>query len=208
MRLQERSILMAKINFSHASFKGAFVDPEALNKTHASAEFIILGRSNVGKSSLINALTKKQIAKTSSTPGKTETINHFMIDELISLYDLPGYGFAKFKTKRLGWADFIDQFIETKGAHLKGFLLLIDIRHPLSEEDKVMLGYLHKFPSPLHVIFTKIDKLNQTDLKKQLEFLQGQIQELYVNPFTILTFSTKLPLSCKNLEKMIGIWAN
>jgi GTP-binding protein len=197
---------MTKINFSNAKFLGAYVDKEAIMHLD-HAEFILMGRSNVGKSSLINSLTRKQIAKTSSTPGKTETINHYEIDDKISIFDLPGYGFAKFKSKRLAWSDFIDQFIEENGSKLRAFLLLIDSRHDLSEEDVVMIDYLKKFSSPLVVIFTKVDKLKSFELKKNIESLSEQIKQVYINHFVILPFSTKLSEYCKNLEKMMGIWA-
>jgi len=198
---------MAKFNFSNAKFVGAFTDPKKI-ENFGHSEFIILGRSNVGKSSLINSLTRKPVAKTSSMPGKTETINHYVIDDLISLYDLPGYGFAKFKAKRLGWAEFIDEFIKEKGSSLKAFLLLIDSRHDISPEDEEMIGYLKRFKSPLVVIFTKVDKLNKSELKKHIETLSDQIKQIYINDFFILPFSTKIPEHCKNLEKMMSIWAN
>lgn len=125
---------MSRINFLNAKFLGAFVELPDIPKLDL-AEFILMGRSNVGKSSLINALTRKPLAKTSSTPGKTETINLYSVDECIALFDLPGYGFAKFKSKRLSWSLFIDNFIEERGDNLKAFLLLMDVRHDLSEED-------------------------------------------------------------------------
>ena len=197
---------MAKINFSNAQFLGAFVNVDEI-KDLPLAEFMILGRSNVGKSSLINALTKKPIAKTSSIPGKTETINHYLIDNTISLFDLPGYGFAKFKTKRMSWSDFIDKFIVKKGDTLKAFLVLIDSRHDLSEDDIALFDYLNNFKSPVVVIFTKVDKLKAHELKKNIEVLSFQIKECFKNPFVILPFSSKIAAHCKNLENMMGLWA-
>jgi GTP-binding protein len=197
---------MTKIVFSKAAFIGAFTDPKAI-QDYQHAEFIILGRSNVGKSSLINSLTRKPIAKTSSVPGKTETINHYVIDDQISLYDLPGYGFAKFKAKRLGWSDFIDNFITTKSSQLKAFLLLLDIRHDISEEDVAMIEYLRSFDTQLIIIFTKVDKLSTAELRRNIEVLSAQVKEVYTKSFVIFPFSTKIALHCKNLEKMMGIWA-
>lgn len=197
---------MAKINFLKTAFLGAFVKLDDITNP-PFAEFMLLGRSNVGKSSLINALTRKAVAKTSSTPGKTETINHYTIDEQISLFDLPGYGYAKFKTKRVGWSEFIDAFIEKKGNQLKAFLVLIDVRHALSEEDKTLLQYLNRFSSPLVIIFTKIDKLNSSELKRHTETLAKEIEAHYTGPLEYFNFSIKLPLTCKQLEHKIGIWA-
>lgn len=197
---------MSKINFAQTIFAGAFVDPSQIQNSLKS-EFLILGRSNVGKSSLINALTKKTVAKTSSVPGKTETINHYIIDQKISLYDLPGYGFAKFKSKRLGFSDFIDKFIQKKGNDLKAFLLLVDSRHNLSEDDAAMIDYLKQYRSPLVIVFTKIDKLNHNEQKQNIEVLSQQIKSIYRNDFVIFPFSTKIATYCKQLEKMMEIWA-
>lgn len=196
---------MGKINFSQAQFLGAFVKISEIQELKLP-EFIIMGRSNVGKSTLINALTRKKIAKTSSTPGKTETINHYMVDNAFSLYDLPGYGFAKFRDKRLLWGEFIDQFITQKGHHLKAFLILIDCRHDISEEDVEMLQFLQNFSSPVAVILTKVDKLKTDELKKNTEIISSQIKQCFNNPFVILPFSSKIASHCKHLEKMIELW--
>ena len=199
---------MAKINFSNASFKGAFVNIKQIPVDGSSSSFVIIGRSNVGKSSLINALTRKQIAKTSSTPGKTETINFYAIDQKISLFDLPGYGYAKYKDKRHGWGEFIDEFLRTYCDQFSAILLLIDIRHDLSEEDSDMLKYLETYNCPLAVIFTKTDKLNVTEQKRNVETLCEQIKTAYGKSFEILPFSTKTPACCKQLEKKMEIWAD
>jgi GTP-binding protein len=196
---------MPKINFSKAQFLGAFVNIQEINELNLP-EFIIMGRSNVGKSSLINALTRKKIAKTSSTPGKTETINQYLIDDAFSLYDLPGYGFAKFREKRLLWGNFIDKFIEQKGNKLKAFLVLIDSRHDISQEDVAMLEFLQNFSSPLAIVLTKVDKLKTDELKKNTEIISHQIKQCFNNPFVILPFSSKIPSHCKHLEKMIELW--
>lgn len=197
---------MKKINYLNSNFIGAFTESAKIPVTKLP-EFIILGRSNVGKSSLINALTRKQIAKTSSTPGKTETINVYTLDNALVMYDLPGYGFAKFKDKRAAFTTFIDQFIQDKSPSLKAFLLLIDSRHDLSDDDIAMIDYLKSLKAPLAVIFTKIDKLNATELKKNIETLSNQIKQVFINPFAILPFSSKIAERCKTLEKMMELWA-
>lgn len=208
MKTKGRSqLFMAKINFSKAQFLGAFINIQDIKELNLP-EFIIMGRSNVGKSTLINALTRKKIAKTSSTPGKTETINHYLIDDFFSLYDLPGYGFAKFREKRLLWGNFIDQFIQQKGHKLKAFLVLLDSRHDLSQEDIEMLTYLQKFSSPVAIILTKVDKLKIDELKKNTEIISHQIKQCFNNPFVILPFSSKIASHCKHLEKMIELWVN
>lgn len=199
---------MPKIHFSNASFKGAFVDIKQIPIDENTARFVIIGRSNVGKSSLINALTRKQIAKTSSTPGKTETINFYSIDEKISLFDLPGYGYAKYKDKRHGWGEFIDAFLKLHCDQFSAILLLIDIRHDLSEEDSSMLEYLETYNCPLAVIFTKTDKLTLSEQKRHIETLCTQIKTAYRKSFEILPFSIKVPACCKQLEKKMELWAD
>lgn len=196
---------MSKINFSNIQFLGSFVKSTDVPAIKCP-EFIIMGRSNVGKSTLINALTRKKIAKTSSTPGKTETINHYFIDEKISLYDLPGYGFAKFRDKRAVWGEFIDEFIQSKGNQLKAFLVLIDSRHDISPEDEAMFQFLRSFKAPVAVILTKVDKLKPDELKKNTEIISHQINECFQNPFVVLPFSSKIASHCKHLEKMMEIW--
>jgi GTP-binding protein len=197
---------MKKINFLNSKFIGAYTDISEI-PDFKLPEFMILGRSNVGKSSLINALTRKQIAKTSSTPGKTETINVYLIDDAFVIYDLPGYGYAKIKNKRAGFSEFIDDFIKSKGNQLKSFLLLIDSRHPLSPDDASMIDYLRHLQSPLSIIYTKVDKLNTSELKNCIISNSNQIKAIYIKAFEILPFSSKMAQHCKNLEKLMETWA-
>lgn len=123
-------------------------------------EIAFVGRSNVGKSSLINHLTRKTgLAKTSSTPGKTQHVNFFLIDDALCLVDLPGYGFAKVaKTKRAGWGDLIESYLADR-PQLALIVLLCDIRHPPSEEDISFAQWASTLGHPIVVVFTKADKL-------------------------------------------------
>jgi GTP-binding protein len=199
---------MPKINFSNASFKGAFIESDKIPFDKKTSNFVFIGRSNVGKSSLINALTRKPIAKTSATPGKTETINLYSVDQKISLFDLPGYGYAKFKDKRKAWGNFIDEFLQHNSQDFSALVLLLDLRHDLSEEDFGMLQFLNTFDCPLAVIFTKSDKLNAFEQKKNVETLCQQVKTVYDKNFDILTFSNKIPQLCKQLEKKMELWAD
>lgn len=128
-------------------------------------EIAFAGRSNVGKSSLINHLTqKKDLAKVSSTPGKTQLINFFDIDESFALVDLPGYGFAKIsKETREKWGDLIQGYLENRKT-LKLIILLIDLRHPPTIEDIAFAKWALHFNKPLLIVFTKSDKLSKNEV--------------------------------------------
>ncbi len=132
-------------------------------------EFAFIGRSNVGKSSLINMLTgKKNLAKTSGTPGKTQLINHFLIDENWYLVDLPGFGYAKAsKTKRFQWEKFIAEYL-TKRETLLNIFVLLDARLEPQQIDLEFMNWCGEKEIPFSMVFTKIDKLSSTALQKNL----------------------------------------
>jgi GTP-binding protein len=123
-------------------------------------EYAFIGRSNVGKSSLINMLTnRKSLAKISGKPGKTQLINHFLINDEWYLVDLPGYGFAKTgKTQRLKWEKFINEYL-LKRENLLNVFVLIDSRHEPQRIDLNFMGWLGENGIPFSIVFTKLDKL-------------------------------------------------
>lgn len=133
------------------------------------AEYAFIGRSNVGKSSLINYLVNnKNLAKTSSRPGKTQLINHFLINEEWYLVDLPGYGYAKTSKKnRKTWEQFIADYI-LKRENLLNLFVLIDSRHEPQKIDLDFMEWLGIKGIPFSIIFTKIDKISSTQLSKNL----------------------------------------
>ena len=135
----------------------------------AYPEYAFIGRSNVGKSSLINMLTgRKNLAKTSSTPGKTQLINYFLIDEGWYLVDLPGYGYAKrSKAMRAEWDKLIRNYLLTR-ANLVCTFLLIDARLDPQEKDVGFMEWLGSQQLPFAIVFTKTDKLGKTELQKKL----------------------------------------
>lgn len=141
-------------------------------------EYAFIGRSNVGKSSLINMLTnKKQLAKTSSTPGKTITINHFVINDEWYLVDLPGYGFAqRSKKDRESWKVMLDNYIRNR-KNLISMFVLVDSRIEPQKIDLEFISHLGELQMPFGIIFTKIDKINNTTLEKNLEVYKTKLAE-------------------------------
>lgn len=133
-------------------------------------EIAFAGKSNVGKSSLINALMKrKALARTSSQPGKTQTINFYNINEAMYLVDLPGYGYAKVSpSEKAKWGKMIERYLHTS-KDLKAVFLLVDIRHEPSANDKQMYDWiLHNGYEPI-IIATKLDKLKRSQVQKNIK---------------------------------------
>ena len=132
-------------------------------------EYAFIGRSNVGKSSLINSLcNKKKLAKTSSRPGKTQLINHFLINENWYLVDLPGYGYARVsKTQKKIFQTFIIKYFKYRSQLVNAFLL-VDIRHEPQSIDLKFMEWLEENLIPFSIVFTKADKLNTKSIEKNI----------------------------------------
>ena len=153
-------------------------------------EVVFSGRSNVGKSSLINKLcTRKSLARVSATPGKTTTINFFSAGEGWMLVDLPGYGYAKRSQKEMErWAALMEAYFQS-GRDIRLVVQLIDMRHKPTADDRMMLSFLKEVGLPTLVVLTKADKLNKTEYKENLAMLteiantEGEV--LDVVPFTV-----------------------
>lgn len=175
---------MKEIPFERAQFLRAVLAEEEIPTFcnvhhHILPEIALIGRSNVGKSSLINHLLKhKYLAKVSSTPGKTQSINFFQIDDQLILVDLPGYGFAKVaKDLKEKWSSSIERFLKTRST-LKLLLLLMDIRRLPSEEDIAFIEWAHFHRRPLLCVLTKHDKLTEAEKKKQITLFEKAFQEI------------------------------
>ena len=145
--------------------------PEQLDKI----EFAFVGRSNVGKSSLINSLTSRlKLARTSKTPGRTQLINYFLINDEFYIVDLPGYGFAKVpKEMKKQWGKTMERYIASKRKKL--VFVLLDIRRVPSDEDIEMLEWLEYNEMDYKIIFTKIDKLSNNERAKQLKAIKTRL---------------------------------
>lgn len=141
-----------------------------------SIEFSFIGRSNVGKSSLINSLTgRRSLARTSKMPGRTQLINYFLIDNEIYFIDLPGYGFAKVPdTVKKDWGKTIETYLTSK--RKKIVFLLLDLRRIPSGEDMEMLKWLEHYEVEYYIIFTKSDKLSNNEKFRQLKEIKKKLQ--------------------------------
>ena len=150
-------------------------------------EVAFSGRSNVGKSSLLNALVRrKALARVRKTPGKTREINFFRVNHQFVLADLPGYGFARVaKTTREQWRPLIEGYLRIS-APLRGVVQLIDSRHPPTPDDLLMLEFLAEIGAPTIVVLTKIDKLRATELERRIIELTSALglEEAQVIPFS------------------------
>ena len=135
----------------------------------------VAGKSNVGKSSLINMLAnKKKLAKTSTTPGRTRLINYFDFGDFV-LADLPGYGFAKApKEEKQKWGRLIETFLSTQNIRL--LLSLVDIRHEPTADDKMMVNYLYHYAVPFALVATKADKLAKTRIKPRINEIASSLR--------------------------------
>lgn len=162
-----------------AKFISSFTDISKLPQT-GLAELAFIGRSNVGKSSLINMLCdQKKLAKTSSTPGKTQTINHFLIDDTWYLVDLPGYGYAKVsKDQRFKWEDMIRLYL-LKHEPLTCVFVLIDSRLSPQKIDIEFINWLGENGIAFSIVFTKADKPKPNELKKNLADMQEELYKVW-----------------------------
>lgn len=159
-----------------AEFKGVFVDIKQLPEL-AWPEVAMVGRSNVGKSSLINKLVnRKKLAKSSSTPGKTRTINYYLINDEWHMVDLPGYGYAKVsKTERAKWGQMIEAYLSQR-KQLKGVLQILDIRHPPSADDIMMKDWLGHHEIPVLLVATKADKISRGSRLQHLAVIRRELK--------------------------------
>jgi GTP-binding protein len=167
------------MEITKAEFVVSNTDVKKCPKTHLP-EFAFIGRSNVGKSSLINMLCgKKDLALTSSKPGKTQLINHFLINDAWYLVDLPGYGYAKVaRSSREQWEEFISYYLLER-KNLVCVFVLIDSRIPIQPVDAQFMKWLGENEIPFCILFTKTDKLTKNELNKNLNEYHTRMMGLW-----------------------------
>ena len=199
---------MNKINFKSAEFFTTVNDIIAL-PSQSINEIAICGRSNSGKSSLINTLTNKtRLAFTSKTPGRTQHINYFTVgDEGLFLVDLPGYGYAKVPEKiRKHWGVILSKYLQER-PQLSGLILIMDIRHPLKDSDYTMLNFFAATQKPIHIVLSKADKLNHQQKTQALSLVRTSLSKEF-NNCTVQLFSAPKRQGIEELETVLTDWFN
>ena len=173
------------------------------------SEVAIAGRSNAGKSSALNALCQQNaLARVSKTPGRTQQLVYFDIPPTTDrfLVDLPGYGFAKVpKDLQAHWQAFLDSYFGSREA-LKGLVVVMDIRHPLKEYDRQMLGYAANRGLPAHALLTKADKLSRGAQGNALLAVRKELASAFGDSVSVQAFSGESKLGVEEARAVVGGW--
>ena len=197
---------MSNINFSRIEFMCSAPDSSHCPPDEG-VEVAFAGRSNAGKSSAINCLTNNRLARTSKTPGRTQLINFFSLNNQQRLVDLPGYGFAKVpKAMKKDWDRNLAEYLQTRRS-LQGLVLLMDIRHPLQEFDRQMIHWAGQSQLPIHLLLSKSDKLKHGPAKSTLLKVQQFVREQHVAQNTsVQLFSSLKKQGLDELGDKLNTW--
>ena len=170
------------------------------------AEVAFTGRSNAGKSSAINSITDHRgLARTSKTPGRTQLINFFALDDEHRLVDLPGFGYAKVSLDvRDNWQQTLNEYLQIRTS-LAGLVLIMDIRHPLTPFDVDMLTWCREMQMPVHILLTKADKLSRGAAGAVLEKVRRYLAQ-YPSTATVQTFSALKKQGIDDARKQLAEW--
>ena len=169
-------------------------------------EVAFAGRSNAGKSSALNTLTRASLARTSKTPGRTQLLNFFSLDQDRRLVDLPGYGYAKVPIPlKLHWQRHLEAYLGSRNS-LMGLVLMMDIRHPLTPFDCLMLDWAASNNMPMHILLTKADKLTFGAGKAALLKTQQAIQEKWGDTASIQLFSSTKRIGVAEAQHVLADW--
>lgn len=179
-----------KLNYNKAEYIASYGTYSQIPKSE-KVEIAFAGHSNVGKSTLINKLfNRKNLARVSSVPGKTATINFYGLEN-IYFVDLPGYGYAKVaKSEKERWSGLIDGYLSSE-RDIRLVFMLVDMRHAPTKDDVKMIDYLIDTETPFVLVLTKADKLKKTERVKRMEAFRTEIQcfeDMHVIPFSSMTF--------------------
>ncbi len=196
---------LGTVNFRTAEF---LQSASALDNAppDTGSEVAFAGRSNSGKSSAINTLTEnRKLARTSRTPGRTQLINFFSLSDTQRLVDLPGYGYAKVPLKmKQAWNRHLEQYLQERQS-LRGLILLMDVRHPLRDQDEQMISWAATAGMPVHVLLTKADKLKRGPAKNTLLSVRARLME-YGELASVQLFSSLKRDGLKELEGKLKRW--
>ena len=190
------------MNYNKVEFEAAFGTLKQIPQSDLP-EIVFAGRSNVGKSSMLNRLfNRKNLARVSSMPGKTITINFFKVENNVRIVDLPGYGYAKVaKGEKRRWAEMMEGYFQSP-RNIKLVVQLVDMRHKPSEDDYIMMRFLQDADLPFIVAATKSDKLNKTQYNERKNALREELAEFGDN-IIILPFSSEKGEGTDELKKII-----
>lgn len=174
--------------------------------TDEGMEVAFVGRSNAGKSTALNILTgQKQLARTSKTPGRTQLVNFFGLDEERRLVDLPGHGYAKVSSSmKRDWQKLIDSYLRDRGC-LKGLVLLMDIRHPLQPFEQEIIQWASQVQLPVHILLTKADKLKRGPASTALLTVKKKIKQ-HGKLISVQIFSALKHIGVEELAQQLNSW--
>lgn len=169
-------------------------------------EVAFAGRSNAGKSSAINVICdQKNLARTSKTPGRTQLLNFFALDDERRLVDLPGYGFAKVAVNiKRDWQGELSNYLENRQC-LRGLVLMMDVRHPMKNYDRQMLEWSAHIGLPVHVLLTKADKLKKGPAANSFQKVRGELAEIHPD-FSVQLFSALKRTGLQDVYKKLDQW--
>lgn len=194
----------SRVNYGAANFITSAPDISKL-PDDSGIEIAFAGRSNAGKSSALNALTEQKLARTSKTPGRTQLINAFALNEQHRLIDLPGYGFAKVPLEmKKKWQRSLGEYLQ-KRKSLKGLVVLMDIRHPLKDLDRELINWAVDSNIPVLALLTKADKFKQGKAKSEVLKVRRELSELE-GDISVHAFSSLKGTGLNELAKQLDEW--
>ena len=194
---------MNTVYFS-AEFESSASDP--YHCPSSLVEVAFAGRSNAGKSSAINAITRNgKLARTSKTPGRTQLINHFSLKDDRYLVDLPGYGYAQVsKSQQKKWQAAMTQYLVSRDS-LQGLILVMDIRHPLTDSDWQLIELQQRGHAGLHILLTKSDKLSKNQIAKSVSNVQSKLSDADIEA-TLQDFSALKKQGIEDVHSILDLW--
>lgn len=195
-----------KQSLANAHFLISAANPVDLPED-TGAEIAFAGRSNAGKSSVLNKICgRKQLARSSKTPGRTQLINFFALSDQNKLVDLPGYGYAKAsQSKQRQWNKLLEYYFTERKA-LRGTMLVMDIRHPLQNNDRAMLDWCVHHQCEVHILLNKADKLSQQKRLKQFHLVNKLLQNYPGNMISQQLFSATSGIGMDDMQEKLTNW--
>lgn len=197
--------MTSKPNYQQAKYFNSAAELKQL-PADQGAEVAFIGRSNAGKSSALNTITGiKGLARTSQTPGRTQMINLFSLDDDRRLIDLPGYGYAKApRVLREKWTENTNEYLKIRQC-LQGLVLVMDIRHPLKDADQRIIEWTLHCQLPIHILLTKADKLKSGARKRTLKEVQAVLESLS-SDISVQLFSSQDRLGLEEARHKVDEW--